>query len=129
VAAAPAQARARAESQWRTARTFGDKADMTLRLVQWLDARGRLVGARTQPDAQAAIDALERIGREELAAAEAALPLYLGDSRMGHLNHGRGCFTALTILAKIDALRRTLDKELPALRKATSAQQPSGGTP
>jgi len=117
-AAAPPQVRARAESQWRTARSFGDKADMTLRLVRWLDARNRLLGAKTAADAEAAAKALDRVGREELAAARSALPMYLADSRMGHLNHGRGCFTAMTIADKIEQLEKTLDRELPALRES-----------
>ena len=58
---------------------------------------------------------------EELAAARAALPLYLRDSRMGHLNHGRGCFTAATIEWKIGLLERALAEELPALRKAAAS--------
>jgi hypothetical protein len=116
-AAALPQVRARAESQWRTARSFGDKAGMTSRLVRWLDARDRLPRATTAADAKAALDELDRVGREELAAARAALPMYLRDSRLGHLNHGRGCFTAMTIVDKIDRLETTLDKELPALRK------------
>jgi len=114
-AAAPPQVRERAESQWRTARSFGDKADTTLRLVRWLDARGRLEKATTADETQAALSELDRVGREELAAAKAALPMYLRDSRMGHLNHGRGCFTAMTIADKIERLERTLDKELPDL--------------
>ena len=115
---APASIRPRSESHWRTARSFGDKAETTLRLVRWLDARDRLYAAHNEAARKAALDALEQIGREELAAAQAALPLYRRDSRMGHLNHGRGCFTAMTIQWKIDLLRRTLDQELPALRKA-----------
>jgi hypothetical protein len=51
---------------------------------------------------------LYRVGREELAAAQTALPMYLRDSRMGHLNHGRGCFTAMTIAEKIERLKKTL---------------------
>ena len=117
-AAAPPQVRARAESQWRTARSFGDKADMTLRYVRWLDARNRLFAAKTAADVGAAADALDRIGREELAAARSALPMYLTDSRMGHLNHGRGCFTAITISDKIERLEKTLSRELPALRQS-----------
>ena len=117
VAAAPALIRERAEDNWRTARTIGDKGAMTLRLARWFDARGRLQTASTSAEKNAALDELEKIGREELAADRAALPLYLRDSRMGHLNHGRGCFTAMSILDKIDALHKTLDEELPRLRK------------
>jgi hypothetical protein len=127
-AAAPPQARARAESQWRTARSFGDKADVTLRLVRWLDARTRVYKATTAADAQAALDELERVGREELAAAQAALPMYLRDSRLGHLNHGRGCFTAMTILEKVDQLDKTLREELPALRQAVKRRLEKPGT-
>lgn len=115
-AAAPPQVRTRAESQWRTARSFGDKTDMTFRLVRWLDARNKLAKAATAAEARAALDDLQHAGREELAAAKVALPMYLRDSRMGHLNHGRGCFTALTIEEKIRQLEKTLNEELPALR-------------
>ena len=117
--AAPAFVRERAEANWRTARSFGDKAEVTLRLVRWFDAREQLQQAKSPTDRLAALDALEKIGREELAAARAALPLYLRDSRMGHLNHGRGCFTAETICWKINLLEKTLGEELPALRAAT----------
>ena len=116
-AAAPPFTRSRAESQLRTAQSFGDKIDVTLRLVAWLDARHRLTDARTSDERRAAINELERVGRAELAAARAALPMYLCDSRLGHLNHGRGCFTAASIEAKIAALEKTLDEELPALRR------------
>jgi hypothetical protein len=117
-AAAPPQVRARAESQWRTAQSFGDKADMTLRLVRWFDARNTLARAATAADAKTALEVLERAGREELAAAKAALPMYLCDSRMGHLNHGRGCFTAMTIEQKMRQLEKTLNDELPVLRES-----------
>jgi hypothetical protein len=117
-AAAPAFVRKRAEENWRTARSFGDKAEVALRLARWFDARDRLEKARTASEKLAAIDALEEVGREELAAARAALPLYLRDSRMGHLNHGRGCFTAETICWKIGLLEKTLAEELPAHRAA-----------
>ena len=90
---------------------------MTLRLVEWLDARGRWEHASRTADALAALDDLERIGREELAAAHTALPLYLCDSRMGHLNHGRGCFTAMSILDKIEALQRVVERQLPEARR------------
>jgi hypothetical protein len=113
---APGNVRPRADDHWRTARTIGDKADMTLRLVRWFDARDRLTRAAQPAEARAALDDLEQVGREELAADRAALPMYLGDSRMGHLNHGRGCFTALSILNKIEALEKTLSEELPRLR-------------
>ena len=63
-------------------------------------------------------DELERIGREELSAARRALPMSLRDSRLGHLNHGRGCFTAMTIAWKIGLLEHALADELPALRHA-----------
>jgi hypothetical protein len=116
--AAPPCVKAEAESQWRTARSFGDKAEVTLRLVRWLDARDRFYAAKDRADAAAALDDLERTGREELTAARTALPLYLRDSRMGHLNHGRGCFTAGTIEWKIGLLDRTLAEELPKLRVA-----------
>ena len=85
--------------------------------MAWLDARERLAHAGTPEERRAALDALERVGRAELAAARAALPMYLCDSRMGHLNHGRGCFTAMSIESKIAALEKTLDEELPALRR------------
>jgi hypothetical protein len=124
VAAAPDAVRTRAEDEWRTARTIADKGAMTLRLIQWFDARDRLDKAPDTAQTLAAIDELERIGREELAADREALPLYLCDSRMGHLNHGRGCFTAMSILDKMDALRRVLEYDLPALRaKARHAGQ------
>ncbi|MBI5394247.1 MAG: hypothetical protein HZA91_03025 [Verrucomicrobia bacterium] len=117
VAAAPASVRERAEDNWRTARTIGDKSAMTLRLARWFDARNRWQKATTPAEAQAALDELEKIGREELAATRAALPLYLCDSRMGHLNHGRGCFTAMSILDKVEALERVLKQDLPAARQ------------
>ncbi len=116
-AAAPPFARKRAGANCAAAQSFSDKVDVTLRLVAWLDARGRLERARTPHERRSALDALERVGRAELAAARAALPMYLCDSRMGHLNHGRGCFTAMSIEAKIAALQKTLDAELPALRE------------
>ena len=118
-AAAPAFVRERAADNWRTARAFGNNAEMTLRLIRWFDARERLQKAQTPAERLSAMDALEKIGREELAAARAALPLYLRDSRMGNLNHGRGCFTAQTIINKIDSLQKTLDEDLPRLRAAT----------
>jgi hypothetical protein len=116
-ASAPAFTRARAESQLRTAQSFSDKVDVTLRLVGWLDARHRLAESRTVDERRAALDELGRVGRAELAAARAALAMYRFDSRMGHLNHGRGCFTAMSIESKIAALEKTLDEELPALRR------------
>jgi len=119
--AAPERTRAEVESQWRTARAFGDKAEVTLRLVQWLDARERLYAAKDTAGRLAALNDLERTGREELAAARAALPLYQADSRMGHLNHGRGGFTAATIEWKIDQLERTLTEDIPARRQAAAA--------
>ena len=115
-AAAPPFVRPRAESQLRIAQSFSDKVDVTLRLVAWLDARDRLDEAGTPEERRSALNELERVGRAELAAARAALPRYLCDSRMGHLNHGRGCFTAMSIESKIAALQKTLDEELPALR-------------
>jgi hypothetical protein len=117
VAAAPTSVRERAEDNWRTARTIGDKSAMTLRLARWFDARNRWQKAESPAEARAALDELEKIGREELAATRAALPLYLRDSRMGHLNHGRGCFTAMSILDKTEALERTLKQEIPAARQ------------
>lgn len=117
VAAAPTSVRERAEDNWRTARTIGDKSAMTLRLACWFDARNRWQKAQSPAEARAALDELEKIGREELAATRAALPLYLRDSRMGHLNHGRGCFTAMSILDKTEALERTLKQEIPAARQ------------
>ncbi|NOX53462.1 MAG: hypothetical protein GXP27_03290, partial [Planctomycetes bacterium] len=116
VDAAPKRVRPVAESHWRTARSFGDKAEVTLRLVRWLDARNRFYAAKTATEKRAALDELERIGRHELAAARKALPMYRRDSRLGHLNHGRGCFTAMTIEWKIDRLRRVLEEKIPKLR-------------
>lgn len=116
LAAAPPQVHERAQTSWRNARSFGCAVDTTLRLAQWFDARDRLTQAKIPADALAALDELERIGREELAAARAALPLYAGDSRLGFLNHGRGCFTADTIRWKIALLEKTLAEELPARR-------------
>jgi hypothetical protein len=121
-AAAPPCVRVRAESNLRDAQSFGDKADMTLRFVRWLDGRGRLQAARDNSAAQAALDELEKIGREELAADNAALPRYLRDSRLGWLNHGRGCFTAMSILQKMDLLEQTLNVDLPALRANKGGQ-------
>jgi hypothetical protein len=117
VEGAPSYVRSRAEDHWRIARSFGDKIDVTVRLVRWLDARDKLEKAKTPADAAAALDELETVGREELAAAKQSVNMYLCDSRMGHLNHGRGCFTAMSILTKIQALEKTLNKELPALRQ------------
>ena len=91
---------------------------MTLRLTRWFDARNRLAKATRPAESRAALDELEAVGREELAACQAAVPMYLGDSRFGHLNHGRGCFTALSILDKIETLEKTVNEELPATRKA-----------
>lgn len=116
VDSAPPYARCRAEDHWRIARSFADKVDVTVRLVHWFDVREKLEKAKTPTDAVAALDELETVAREELAAARQAIDLYLCDSRMGHLNHGRGCFTAISILTTIDALERTLNDELPALR-------------
>lgn len=117
VEAAPERLRPVAQSHWRTARSFGDKSEVTLRLVRWLDARDRFFAAETQADKMASLDQLERIGREELSAVRRALPMYLRDSRLGHLNHGRGCSTAMTIQWKIALLEGALAKELPALRR------------
>jgi hypothetical protein len=122
VAAALPAMRVRAESNWRTARSIGDKSAMTLRLVRWFDARNRLAKATRPEDSRAAVDELEAVGREELAADRAALPLYLCDSRMGHLNHGRGCFTAMSILNKIEALERVLAEDIPAARQQSQRQ-------
>jgi hypothetical protein len=119
VAAAPAAVRSRAESNWHTARSIGDKSAMTLRLVRWFDARNRLAKATGPEESRAALDELEAVGREELAACQSAVPMYLCDSRFGHLNHGRGCFTAMSILNKIEALEKTLNEQLPAARKRT----------
>ena len=121
VEAAPAHVRSRAESQWRTARAFGDKAEVTLRLARWLAARDRFYAVETQAAKTAALEQLDRIGREELSAARLALPMYLCDSRLGHLNHGRGCFTPMTIEWKIALLERVLDEQLPALGQAARA--------
>jgi len=119
-AVAPAWVRPRAESHLRMAQTFADKVDVTLRLVAWFDARDRLQHARTADERRASLDALEQIGRQELAAAQATLPMYLRDSRLGYLNHGRGCFTAASIQSKITALEKTLREELPALRQSAA---------
>ena len=127
VAAAPAAVSARSEENCRTAQSIGDKAAMTLRLVRWLDARGRWEQAPGAHDALAALDELERIGREELAADREALPLYLCDSRMGHLNHGRGCFTALSIVDKIEALERVLEREIPDARRQADQRGQGAG--
>lgn len=127
VNACPAAVRWRAEDNWRTARSIADKGAMTLRLVQWLDARNRLEKAKDRADALQSLDELEKIAREELEADRAALPLYLRDSRMGHLNHGRGCFTAMSIVDKIDALARVVEEEIPAARKRVQAQHPGTG--
>jgi hypothetical protein len=127
VDSSPPYVRARAEDHWRIARSFGDKVDVTVRLVRWLDARDKLQKAKTPADAAAALDELEATGREELVAAKQTLDIYLCDSRMGWLNHGRGCFTAESILTKIKALEETLNEELPALRARTL--KPSGPTP
>ena len=88
---------------------------MTLRLVAWLEA-GEDSSRPARPTSSTALDQLDAGGRG-VAAARAALPMYLCDSRMGHLNHGRGCFTAMSIESKIAALEKTLDEELPALRR------------
>lgn len=122
VAAAPAAVRGRAEDNWRTARTIADKGAMTLRLARWFDARNRLEKAQSAAEAIRALDELERTGREELVADRAALPLYLCDSRMGHLNHGRGCFTAMSILDKIEALEEVLETDIAARRQAHEAK-------
>ncbi len=105
-----------ADSHWRAATAFGDKAEVTLRLVRWLDTRNRFCAAKPQTEEAAALDELERIAREELSAARSALPMYVRDSRLGHFNHGRGCSPAMTIQWKIGLLERTLAEELPALR-------------
>jgi hypothetical protein len=120
VDAAPPCARQRASDHWHDARSFGDKVDMTVRLVRWFDARDKLQQAHDPRTAGAALDELEAVGREELAADKAATEMYLRDSRLGYLNHGRGCFTAMSILAKIDTLEKTLREDLPTLRKAAS---------
>jgi hypothetical protein len=125
--AAPPHVRERAESQWRTAQSFGHKADTTLRLVRWLDARKRLYSPADREAALAAVEALETVGQEELEAVRTALPMYLRDSRLGNLNHGRGCFTAETILWKIGELERTLGQDLPALLEAARSFQPAAG--
>lgn len=117
-AAAPTWTRPRAEEHLHMAQAFADKVDVTLRLVAWLDAREQWQHAATDDGRRGALDALEQIGHAELAAAQAGLPMYVRDSRLGYLNHGRGCFTAESIRAKIAALEKTLDEELPALRQA-----------
>lgn len=127
VAAAPAAVQRRAQDNWRTARAIGDKGAMTLRLVRWFDARNKLAEAQDTAAALDALSELEKVGHEELAANRAALPLYLCDSRMGHLNHGRGCFTAMSILDKVDALQRVLEKDLPAARQKAQQQAQGAG--
>lgn len=127
VGAAPASVQPRAQDNWRTARTIGDKGAMTLRLARWFDARNRLAKAGNTADKLVALDELERAGREELAVDRASLPLYLCDSRMGHLNHGRGCFTAMSILNKIDALEQVLAKDIPAARQRAQQQARGAG--
>lgn len=116
-AAAPDSVRSRSQDNWRTARTIGDKGAMTLRLVRWFDARDRLTKATNAAESLAALAELQKIGNEELGAVRAALPLYLCDSRMGNLNHGRGCFTAMSILDKLDALQRVLQHDIPAAKQ------------
>ncbi|MBI3920609.1 MAG: hypothetical protein HY318_04240 [Armatimonadetes bacterium] len=118
VDAAPSSARERAESNWRCAQSFGHKAEVTLRLVRWFDARNRLYNPHDAESATTAAEELEKAGREELGEAKGALPMYQRDSRLGYLNHGRGCFTPDTILWKIGLLERTLNEELPRLREA-----------
>jgi hypothetical protein len=107
---APPAVRSRAEANWRTARAFGNNLESTCRLMAWFDARDRWLNASAPTDRQAAAAELARIGREELSAVQAELPMYLCDSRLGHLNHGRGCYTALSILAKTEALEQMLEK-------------------
>ena len=87
--------------------------------------------AQGTADALDALNELEKVGREELAADRAALPLYLCDSRMGHLNHGRGCFTAMSILDKIDALERVLEEtfRLPGKRPNSRPKTPPAYSP
>ena len=53
--AAPARVRAEAESQWRNARSFGDKLEVTLRLVRWFDARNQFYAAKDESGAKAAL--------------------------------------------------------------------------
>ena len=125
---APGYVRERAESHWRTARSFGDKLDVTARLVRWFDARDSLYAAEDEPAALAALAQMEKVGREELAAARRALPMYLRDSRLGHLNHGRGCFTPATIEWKIGLLEKTLEEGIPGLRAAARNAQPPRGS-
>jgi hypothetical protein len=48
--------------------------------------------------------------------------MYLRDSRMGHLNHGRGCFTAMTIIDKIEQLEKALNKERNRRRERLMAR-------
>ena len=93
---APAYAQPRAENHVRMARPLPIRSTRRCDLVAWFDARDRWQHAATDEQRMAALDALARIGRIELTATRQALPMYVRDSRLGYLYHGRGCFTAET---------------------------------
>jgi hypothetical protein len=125
VAQAPAQLRAEAARQLNLGRFFLHAVRTTIHVKQWWLLKQALVGEADRARAEALLEQMAAVAEEEIANAEATIPLVEADSRLGWEPSMDYLGDAPHLRWKIAQVRQVLTHELPAYRRALAA----GDTP
>jgi hypothetical protein len=93
-------------------------ARTTIHVKEWYRRKLALAAASTAAELESAVGELEAIGREEIANAEATIPLVLKDSRLGWEPTMEYMCDESHLRWKIKQVRLVLEHELPIYRDA-----------
>jgi len=90
----------------------------TVHVKQWWQLRQRLFGESNRDAAHAILDQMTDVAEQEMANAEATIPLVAADSRLGWEPTMDYVCSPGHLQWKIAQVRRVLDNEIPAYRAA-----------
>jgi hypothetical protein len=125
LAQTPERLRAAAMRQLGLGRFFLHAVQTTIHVKQWWLLKQALIGEPDRARAEALLDQLAALAEQEIANAEATIPLVEADSRLGWEPSMDYLGDAAHLRWKIAQVGRVLTHELPAYRMALAA----GATP
>ncbi len=92
----------------------------TIHLKQWWLLKQQLLGEARPAEANAVLDQMAALAEQEIANADATIPLVESDSRLGWEPSMEYMTDAAHLRWKIAQVRRVLDSELPTYRQSLS---------
>jgi hypothetical protein len=91
-------------------------------ILEFEDLRLQLASEKNNPKANAILDRMESIVRDEIARTERSLLAATRDSRLGFQFEQDYVYTPYSLGEKLAVLRETLEKQLPARRKEVGSR-------